>query len=199
MVKMFPHLGETFGHKLLDDVWSELNKSTQWNNSVGNSPKGCATMWFTQRPCKCSYSYGHNTVESYQMSPKLCELMSRVKSVLGLSACSFNSVNANYYHDGNACIPWHADNEVLFSAAGESILIASLSLGGDRQFEIGGKDSVVLAGTTLSHGDLLTMEGMCQQEVLHRVPKEKKMCKPRINLTFREIRRHKQPCPLAPS
>jgi len=191
-------LGEVLGHKLLDEAFDELNTSTQWNANLGKAPKGYDTMWFTKMPCNCPYPYGRHMVQSSVMSPILCKLLSKVKEVLGECASGLNAVNVNYYGDGNACIPWHADNEGLFGAR-EPILIASLSLGGERRFEIGSKDHVALAGTTLGHGDVLTMEGLCQHEVLHRVPKEKKLCKPRINLTFREVKRHAHTCPLASS
>ena len=40
-------------------------------------------------------------------------------------------------------------------------------------------------GQLSSHGSLLLMEAGMQREWKHQVPKTKKLCEPRINLTFR--------------
>jgi hypothetical protein len=47
----------------------------------------------------------------------------------------------------------------------------------------------------LEHGDLLTMEGKCQKHTIHMLPRA--LCtEPRINLTWRWIRKHSEDCPL---
>ena len=49
----------------------------------------------------------------------------------------FNSVLANWYRDGQDCMGWHSDNE---SELGAEPLIASLSLGATRRFQLRSRD-----------------------------------------------------------
>ena len=48
----------------------------------------------------------------------------------------FNSVNINYYPSGRAALGWHADDEDLFPDENGNTVIASLSLGTTRCFEL---------------------------------------------------------------
>eukprot|EP00439_Symbiodinium_sp_Y106_P057808 s5844_g8.t1 len=49
----------------------------------------------------------------------------------------------------------------------------------------------------LGNGALATMEGMLQKHYMHRVPREADDLGPRINLTWRWIKKHSQDCPKA--
>ena len=53
--------------------------------------------------------------------------------VADLSGTTFNSVLINYYRNGQDSVAWHADDE---SELGESPVIASVSLGAERIFEL---------------------------------------------------------------
>ncbi|WP_250657476.1 alpha-ketoglutarate-dependent dioxygenase AlkB family protein [Alkalimarinus coralli] len=97
----------------------------------------------------------------------------------------YNSVLANYYRDGNDSVSWHQDNE---PELGHNPVIASLSLGATRQFQlrhIARKHSTIKLN--LPHNALLLMSGETQKNWQHQIPKTKKAVGPRINLTFRLI------------
>lgn len=99
--------------------------------------------------------------------------------------CSFNSVLANLYRDGNDSMGCHADDE---KELGPNPVIASLSLGDERLFKLHHKKTKDKLDIVLGHGDLLVMRGALQHHWMHAAPKTKKLKTPRINLTFREIR-----------
>lgn len=122
--------------------------------------------------------------------PWLTEL-ERLKAQLE-QACGgrFNSVLANFYRDGNDSVAYHADDE---GELGDQPVIASLSLGGTRRFLLKPKDGYATAhpgcALDLANGDLLIMAGDTQTNWLHSVPKTRKPCGSRMNLTFRQIKR----------
>jgi len=76
---------------------------------------------------------------------------------------------------------------------GENAVIASLSLGTNRVFELKHryKSSLQTLKTTLSHGSVLIMKGSIQQYWQHRIAKVKNLDEARINFTFRKILRKK--------
>ncbi len=104
----------------------------------------------------------------------------------------FNSVLANLYRDGNDSMGWHSDNE---AELGSNPVIASLSLGETRRFVLRHKKQKMRKPTEiiLQHGSLLVMTGETQHNWRHCVPKTRKQAGPRINLTFRMIK--KKPIP----
>ncbi|WP_411994758.1 alpha-ketoglutarate-dependent dioxygenase AlkB family protein [Agarivorans sp. DSG3-1] len=94
----------------------------------------------------------------------------------------FNSVLLNYYRDGHDYMGWHSDNE---KQLGERPVIASLSLGEPRRFLFRNKVENHKHEYLLESGDLLIMNGLCQQQWQHSLPKALRVKQPRINLTFR--------------
>ncbi len=102
-----------------------------------------------------------------------------------LSNKPLNSVLCNYYRNGNDSMGWHSDDE---PELGNSPVIASLSLGATRYFDIrkkGQPDSK--QRLTLQSGDLVIMRKHFQAVWQHQVPKQKRVTEGRINLTFRCI------------
>jgi alkylated DNA repair dioxygenase AlkB len=99
--------------------------------------------------------------------------------------CTFNSVLANLYRDGQDSMGCHADDE---KELGPNPVIASLSLGDERLFKLHHKKTKDKLDIILGHGDLLVMAGTLQHHWMHAVPKTKKLKTPRINLTFRKIK-----------
>ena len=98
--------------------------------------------------------------------------------------CTFNSVLANLYRDGQDSMGCHADDE---KELGLNPVIASLSLGDERLFKLHHKKRKETVDIVLGHGDLLVMAGTLQHHWRHSLPKTKKLKTPRINLTFRSI------------
>ena len=101
-----------------------------------------------------------------------------------MPAASFNSVLINLYRNGQDSMGWHSDNETVL---GKEPVIASLSLGGTRRFQLKHRRSGELVSLDLPHGSCLIMQGRCQADWRHQVPKTRKQVAPRINLTFRTV------------
>jgi len=97
----------------------------------------------------------------------------------------FTHCLANLYRDGNDSMGWHADNE---KELGKDPVIASLSIGGPRKFQLKHiKNPQLKHSLFLDHGSLLIMKGKTQEFWKHQLPKSKKITESRINLTFRTI------------
>lgn len=114
-------------------------------------------------------------------------VMSIRRRLFDLTSLNFNSVLLNYYRDGKDSVAWHADDE---RELGEQPIIASLSLGAERDFQLCPKSTssrAVKARLKLRNGSLLVMGKGLQNNWLHQVPKAKDVVEPRINLTFRNI------------
>jgi alkylated DNA repair dioxygenase AlkB len=96
----------------------------------------------------------------------------------------FNCVLINYYRNGMDSNGWHADNE---KELGENPVIASLSLGETRRFDLKHQFEDEKFSIPLNSGDLLLMDNQIQNFYKHQIAKSKKINNPRINLTFRWI------------
>ena len=81
---------------------------------------------------------------------------------------------------------WHADDE---TELGDTPVIASVSLGAERIFELKQKHQTPAKKykLLLRHGSLLIMSGTMQQHWLHQLPKDGGLLEARINLTFRNV------------
>ncbi|MEO1452156.1 MAG: alpha-ketoglutarate-dependent dioxygenase AlkB, partial [Bacteroidota bacterium] len=88
---------------------------------------------------------------------------------------------------GQDSMGWHSDDE---PELGSNPVIASISLGAERDFQLRHKSRSDLPTETLrlTHGSLLLMAGPTQHHWKHQLPKRKRVSEPRINLTFRQIR-----------
>lgn len=99
----------------------------------------------------------------------------------------FTSVLLNLYNNGNDKMGWHADDE---KELGINPTIASVSLGETRRFDIKHKQNPELHYKfELTSGSLLVMRGALQHHWVHQIPAQKKIKDPRINLTFRTIKK----------
>ena len=133
-----------------------------------------------------SYAYSNMTMHPVAWSPDLLEVKHQIENFLktGPSAHLFNSVLINHYRDGQDSNGWHSDDE---PELGANPVIASLSLGGGRDFHMRHKQDKALRKTIyLEHGSLLLMRGATQHRWQHHIPK-RAIADSRINLTFRTI------------
>jgi len=96
----------------------------------------------------------------------------------------FNSVLLNRYRSGNDSMGWHADRE---PELGATPVIASVSLGATRRFDLRHNQTGVVRTFELTSGSLLVMRGSTQAQWRHRVPKAPTAQGERINLTFRWV------------
>jgi len=102
-----------------------------------------------------------------------------------LAGQAFNSVLANLYRHGGDSVAWHADAE---PALGRNPVIASLSLGACRRFDLRHRRSAERLSIDLPAGSCLIMAGATQHCWQHRIAKTSRPVGARINLTFRLIR-----------
>jgi alkylated DNA repair dioxygenase AlkB len=128
-----------------------------------------------------TYSYSGNTLISHPFTAALDELKKKIETVSGES---FNCVLANLYRDGKDSNGWHADNE---RELGINPVIASISLGAARRFDLKHNTTGDLKQMILPHGSLLIMGGSMQHYWKHSIAKTAKIHHPRINLTFRKL------------
>ena len=97
----------------------------------------------------------------------------------------FNSVLLNLYRNGQDSMGWHSDDE---PELGEAPVIASLSLGAERDFTLRPCGAARQAHSLrLEHGSLLIMKAGMQSHWQHALPRRARVTEPRINLTFRRI------------
>lgn len=160
--------------------------------------------WMGDR--QSQYSYSGMRLSPLPWRREINEIRQLIQQRTGHA---FNSVLLNYYRGEKDSVAWHADDEVEL---GPSPVIASLSLGAERVFELKPK---MLARAqspqsshprhsspdhqpqpsnakhrfklSLQHGQLIVMSAGVQERWLHQVPKSREKCGPRVNLTFRWI------------
>lgn len=94
----------------------------------------------------------------------------------------FNRALVNYYRDGNDSVDWHADDE---SELGVEPVIASVSLGASREFQLRHNTTKERVKIVLPHGSLLLMSAGIQEHWQHRIAKVKHLNQARVNFTFR--------------
>lgn len=128
-----------------------------------------------------SYSYSNQQLITHPFTPLISELKEKIEKVTDFQ---FNSVLINLYRDGNDSNGWHADNE---PELGPDPIIASLSFGTIRNFDLKNQLDGRKIRIPLENGSLLIMNGDIQKYWKHSIPKSKKINTPRINLTFRKI------------
>ncbi len=120
-----------------------------------------------------------------QPQPWLPELSAVRREICRATKRGFNSVLVNYYRDGHDTVGWHADDE---PELGHNPIIASLSLGAERDFVLRRNDDPSTRKTLrLGHGSLLVMAGATQACWQHALPRRLRVTQPRVNLTFRQF------------
>jgi alkylated DNA repair dioxygenase AlkB len=127
------------------------------------------------------YTYSGNKLPSKAFDVTLQNLLEKVELATN---SKFNCVLINLYRDGSDGNGWHADNE---KELGPNPVIASLSFGTTRRFDLRNKITKEKFSIDLNSGDLLWMDNRIQNNYKHQIAKTKKVIKPRINLTFRYI------------
>jgi len=94
----------------------------------------------------------------------------------------FDSIGFNLYRDGRDSVAWHADRE-RFEL--ENPVVAIVSTGAQRQFQVRPKGGGMSRSWWLGPGDLLVMGGACQHQWEHSVPKSARVHGPRLSIMFR--------------
>ena len=128
-----------------------------------------------------NYTYSGKKLHRHNWNNTLIEIKEKIESI---TSFKFNSVLANLYRDGNDSMGLHSDNE---KELGKNPIIASLSLGESRDIYFKHKNKKSNLVIPQINGQLLVMYGKTQEYWKHEIKKTKKLKKPRINLTFRNI------------
>ena len=164
-------------HDLLHDIpWQQDNIRVFGKEFV--QPRLTALFGNDGKP----YSYSNITMQPNPWNLLLQKIKFHVESVAEIN---FTTVLLNYYRDGSDSNGWHADNE---KELGQNPIIASVSLGSERMFQLKHNTEPSLRqNLLLEHGSLLLMKGTTQHFWKHQIPKTKKLVGGRINLTFRVI------------
>jgi alkylated DNA repair dioxygenase AlkB len=162
--------------RLIDEV--------QWRQDMMGTPAGRValprlTAWQGEQDAVYVYSGIRNVPQAW--TPAVSELKAAAEATSG---ARFNSVLLNRYRSGADSMGWHADRE---PELGRQPVIASVSLGVARRFDLQHNRSGVVQSFSLKGGSLLVMKGDTQAQWRHRVPKEPRVSGERINLTFRWV------------
>lgn len=130
-----------------------------------------------------AYTYSNSRKEANNWTPTLLEIKKKIEDFTNEK---FNACLLNLYHDGNEGMGWHSDDEKEIVA---NSTIASVSLGASRNFRFRHKQTKETAAILLEDGSILLMKNETQHYWQHTLPKSKRVVEPRINLTFRQMRK----------
>jgi len=167
-----------------EELFQSLLAATPWENQslimFGkkiDEPR--LSTWHAEPHLPYTYSGAHRNPPPW--TPELLAIRAMCEEHLHHT---FNGVLVNLYRTGTDHLGWHSDDEKV---NGPEPIIASISLGAERSFELRHKESGERVSTMLPHGSLLVMSGRSQSHWVHRVPKSTVITEPRINLTFRHL------------
>ena len=178
-----------------------LGAAASW---VGRSTYRTAWAVCPWSGCQCSYSYGqgpaigpHTGQGCWRYLVSVWRALAPLLSPWCADGDVPSAANLNLYEGSRSHVNWHCDDESLFGGIGDSKLIVSLSLGSSVTFKWKAKSCSESEGNScrLHHGDLLVMDGRCQDEYLHCTSPG--LAEKRMNITYRWIRHHTFGCPLA--
>jgi len=125
------------------------------------------------------YIYNAKAKKAQEWTPFMLSIKQRMEVVAGQLQGGLVQV----YPDGEAGIGWHEDK-------GKPEIIASLSLGAEREFAFGAglaARCTELWRMRLAHGSLLLIPARLNQALKHRLPPTKRVKEPRINVTLRRF------------
>jgi len=173
---LLPGQTEPLFQQIMNETVWEMPEMVMFGKKY--SQAGLST-WYTET--EIPYVYSGITRQPHQMTVALANILRLCEDA---TSASFNSVLVNLYRDGNDSVSWHADNEEI---NGSEPVIASVSLGATRRFDLRHKETGETVRVDLEDGSLLVMSGLSQHCWVHQIAKTKAKVGPRINLTFRRV------------
>jgi alkylated DNA repair dioxygenase AlkB len=163
-------------------LFEQLMAVTEWRREIATvMGRRVAIPRLTAWHGAAGYVYSGIRMIPAPWNPPLLEIKAVAEACAGQA---FNSVLLNLYRDGRDSVSWHADNE---PGLGRNPVIASVSLGGVRRFQMKHRARDERLALDLPSGSCLVMAGATQHHWLHQVPKTGRPVGPRINLTFRTM------------
>ncbi len=180
------YFGIVFSANEIEKFFKQLMETVEWKNDEAVIfGKRIVTKrkiaWYADE--SYNYTYSGVTRTALKWNAVLLELKQKAEELTGET---YNSCLLNLYHDGSEGMAWHSDAEKDLEKHGT---IASFSFGAERKFTFKHKISGEKKEVFLENGSLLTMEKETQDFWLHRLPPTTKVKTPRVNLTFRKIRK----------
>ena len=127
------------------------------------------------------YDYNVEAKKSQDWTPLMLRIKERMESVAG----RLDGGLVQVYPSGEAGIGWHEDK-------GKPEIIASLSLGAEREFALGSGSASKCKQVwrmRLAHGSLLLIPASTNEALKHRVPPARRIKQPRVNVTLRRFPR----------
>jgi alkylated DNA repair dioxygenase AlkB len=171
--------------KEADELFIHLKSLNEWThgeyNMYGKIIKTPRLLWaMSDKNFDITKSY--NVTESSIWTKEIEKIKKKTEKFTNKK---IKYAQMNLYRDGNDHIGWHCDSEVK-----EDESIISLSLGATRKFQFRHKqykeNKEGMHQCLLEHGSLVEFDyhASCKNWK-HRIPKEPKIDKERINVTFR--------------
>lgn len=142
--------------------------------------KVCAFSDFIGKPY---YYTGQYVIAKYAWPPLIKEMKLAVENKLGEK---FNFALVNYYPDGDSQISKHQDDEKCLD---ETKPIACLNFGAERQIIFREIDGSGLFKFSPKNGSLYVMKDPTNKKWTHEIPKQPRISKPRISITFRVFKK----------
>ncbi|MGB1402557.1 MAG: alpha-ketoglutarate-dependent dioxygenase AlkB family protein [Porticoccaceae bacterium] len=165
-----------------DDLLDTAINQTAWRQDsikiVGKTiPIPRLQNWFGDP--STSYTYSGIRMQALRFPDWMDKIRLSIEQV---TEQRFNRALVNYYRNGRDSVDWHADDE---KELGPAPVIASLSLGVERVFQLRHNETKERLSISLPHGSLLLMGAGIQAYWQHRIAKVKALEQPRVNFTFR--------------
>jgi alkylated DNA repair dioxygenase AlkB len=174
------HEPELFPGEEAERLFARLRTEIPWKQEVAHGhPVPRLNAWYADEGLRYAYSGLTHLGEGW---PEWLEAVKqRTEEVAG---ARFNSLLLNLYRDGQDSIGFHTDAE---PELGVNPVVATVSLGSERDFVLRHRKSKEKLIYRLTHGSMLVMGGASQHHWLHGVPKTEEPVGERISLTFRLI------------
>ncbi len=125
------------------------------------------------------YLYNARAKKSREWTPLMLSIRERMESVAG----PLDGGLVQVYPDGETAIGWHEDR-------GKPEIIASLSLGAEREFSFGVGPVTKCEEVwrmRLAQGSLLLIPTKTNEALKHRLPPARRIKEPRVNVTLRRF------------
>ena len=175
-----------------DELYSKLKDEVPWRQEevvvfgkTFNQPRLTCFMGQVDKP----YTYSGFTRTPVEMTPTMAMLTEKVQSAVNSireNHPSYTSVLGNNYRNGHDYIGSHSDDEKDMI---DDTIIASLSLGEERFFDITSKSTNKKElRLTMGNGSLIMMGRKMQTLYKHGVPKQLTKKEGRLNFTWRVMK-----------
>ena len=180
-------------------IFFSLDVAGDWERK-GSYRTAWAVPWGSS--CSCSYAHGQGPAIGPHTGKRCWPLLAGVWRAIaplmqpwGAEGELPTAANLNLYRGWGSCVGWHCDDGFLFGKCVDAQLIVSVSLGNFALFRWKRQSCLSDEGRScwLGHGDILVMDGQCQDKFLHRTDPGREQ--ERINVTFRWVKQHASSCP----